>query len=42
MSSVVDSRSTLVALQGMRSAGSDSARAIERLATGLQSESCWR
>ena len=36
MSSVVDSKTTLVALQGLRSAGNDAARATERLATGLK------
>ena len=36
MSSVVDSKTTLVALQGLRSASTDAARATERLATGLK------
>lgn len=36
MSTVVDSRTTLVALQGLRSANSDAAKASERLATGLK------
>ena len=36
MSAVVESKTTLVALQGLRSAGNDAARATERLATGLK------
>lgn len=36
MSTVVESRTTLVALQGLRSANSDAAKASERLATGLK------
>ena len=36
MASVVDSKTTLVALQGLRSASNDAARATERLATGLK------
>jgi flagellin len=36
MSTVVDSRTTLVALQGLKSANADASRASERLATGLR------
>ena len=36
MSAVVESKTTLVALQGLRSAGNDAAKATERLATGLK------
>jgi flagellin len=36
MSAVVESKTTLVALQGLRSAGNDASRATERLATGLK------
>ena len=36
MSTVIDSRTTLVALQGLRNANTDVARASERLSTGLR------